>query len=296
VLHGCLAAGDRLVVSALEHPSVSRAAEALSRRGILLERLGVDSTGRVRADVPFSGARLISVMLASNETGVIQPVAQLAMRAREAGTLVHTDAVQAVGKIPVDFGALGVDAMTVAPHKFHGPIGIGALVVRREAALEPAMAGGFQQEGLRPGTEGVALAVGFPAALRLVVGELPARAAHIETLRDDLERRLAREIDEVVVLGGEAPRLPGTACLAFPGVDRQQMMMALDLSGVACSTGSACASGSSEPSAALVAMGLPERVISSAVRFSLGATTTAVEVEQAAIRISLAVNRLRSAK
>jgi cysteine desulfurase len=149
---------------------------------------------------------------------------------------------------------------------------------------------------LRPGTENVALAVGFHEALKLAIGDLPERAARMQTLRDELERRLLAELADVVVIAKESPRLPNTSCLAFPGLDRQALVMALDLAGVACSTGSACASGSSEPSPTLVAMGLPPAVVHSAVRFSLGATTTAAEIVEAADRILKVVNHLRSRK
>jgi len=235
-------------------------------------------------------------MLANNETGVIQPITEVARICRERGALAHTDAVQAVGKIPVNFRELGVDAMTVAPHKFHGPLGIGALVLRHGVKLQPQMFGGFQQGGMRPGTENVALAVGFHAALKLAADELPVRAARMNTLRDELEKNLRAEILEMVVIGEQARRLPNTSCVSFPGLDRQALVIALDLAGVACSTGSACASGSSEPSPTLVAMGLPKPVIEGALRFSVGAFTTAEEVAEAGRRILKTVKHLRSQK
>jgi cysteine sulfinate desulfinase/cysteine desulfurase-like protein len=243
--------------------------------------------------------RLVSVQLASNETGVIQPVAKIAALCHEREMVVHTDAVQAVGKIAVNFRDLGVDAMTVAPHKFHGPIGIGALLLRQGVEIEPQLFGGFQQEGLRPGTENVALAVGFHEALKLAITELPERAERMRTLRDDLEQALRAAFPgpgEMVIVGEEAQRLPNTSCVSFPGVNRQALVMALDMAGVACSTGSACASGSSEPSPTLVAMGLPKDVIEGAIRLSVGAFTTAEEVAEAARRIIKTVKHLRSAK
>ena len=240
--------------------------------------------------------QLCSVMLANNETGCIYPIARIAEECRMVIACVHTDAVQAVGKIPVHFGELGVDAMTVAPHKFHGPLGIGALVLGHYVKLQPQLFGGFQQAALRPGTENVALAVGFHFALKLALAELPERHGRMQTLRDQLEASLLAELPETMIVGAEGPRLPNTSCLAFPGLDRQALVMALDLAGVACSTGSACASGSSEPSPTLVAMGLSEDVIRSAIRLSLGATTTAAEVVEAARRITNTVNHLRSRK
>jgi cysteine desulfurase len=292
-------APPRLVISALEHPSVARTAERLADEGWRVDRLPADSSGVVQVDAlpPLLGptVRLASIMLASNETGVLQPLAEIAALCRERRIPLHTDAAQVVGKLPVDFSALGVDALTLAAHKFHGPTGIGALVVRRGTALAPSLHGGFQQGGLRAGTESVALAVGMCAALEAAVREAVVRRQRLTALRDSLERQILAGDPRAVVIGAVAPRLPHTTNMAFPGLDRQALAMALDLAGVACSTGSACASGSSEPSPALVAMGLPDEQISSSLRFSLGATTTPGEVDEAARRILNVVNRLRQA-
>jgi cysteine sulfinate desulfinase/cysteine desulfurase-like protein len=257
--------------------------------------IGRDGIVRYKGIV-FGHWHPVSVQLANNETGVVQPVAEIAAMCRKRSMTLHTDAVQAVGKIPVHFRELGVDAMTVAPHKFHGPLGIGALVLRHGVKLQPQLFGGFQQEGLRPGTENVALAVGFHEALKIATTELPQRAARMQTLRDELEQTLRHELPDTVVIGQDAPRLPNTSCIAFPGLDRQALVMALDLAGVACSTGSACASGSSEPSPTLLAMGLPKTVIDGAIRLSLGAFTTAEEVAEAARRILKTVKHLRAQK
>jgi cysteine desulfurase len=290
----------RITISAIEHPSVLGAAGELIRRGWSVSRLPAQRNGMV--DIGGDGTaepRCFSIMLANNETGVIQPIAELARRFHEGGATIHTDAVQAVGKIPVNFRELGVDAMTVAPHKFHGPIGIGALVVKHDVKLQPQLFGGFQQGGLRPGTENVALAVEFHEALKLAVAELPERAERMRSLRDALEHSLRAAFpapNELVIIGEDAPRLPNTSNVSFPGVNRQALVMALDLAGVACSTGSACASGSSEPSPTLVAMGLPKAVIEGSIRLSLGAFTTAEEVAEAGRRIIKAVKHLRSGK
>jgi cysteine desulfurase len=292
----------RILISPIEHPSIGRAADELRRRGCDNGFIApATADGLVAFDpaavkLAQSPPRLVSLMLANNETGVLQPVAELAAHFRGQNAHVHTDAVQAVGKIPVDFRALGVDAMTVAPHKFHGPVGIGALVLRHGVTIEPRLFGGFQQAALRPGTESVALAVAFHEALRLAIAELPQRSEHMRSLRDDFEQRLLTELPELVIIGGESPRLPNTSCLAFPGLDRQQLVMALDVAGVACSTGSACASGSSEPSPTLLAMGLPKAVVESAVRFSLSAFTTARDMADASRRILNAVKHLRTRK
>ena len=275
-----------MIVSAIEHASVARPVELLERRGWTIHRLGVTTAGVVDVDALDERlsprTRLVSVMLSNNETGVLQPVAELARRAAARGVAMHTDAAQAVGKMPVDFTALGVAAMGVAAHKFHGPLGIGALVVRRDFELAPLLFGGFQQEGLRPGTESPALAVGMQAALVAWERDAAARAERLGRLRDRLEAGLIRALDgAVVVNGAAAPRLPHTSNVALLGVDRQALLMALDLAGVAASTGAACASGSSEVSAVLSAMGCPTDVLASSLRFSLGATTTEEEIDTA---------------
>jgi cysteine desulfurase len=295
-----------LFVSHIEHPSVTASAAEAQRRGCMQKPVFVNREGEAEeigaaGQLPFtaSGPSIVTVMLANNETGVIQPVELLRKAAHKESKfapLIHTDAVQAVGKIPVSFRDLHVDAMTVAPHKFHGPLGIGALVLRHGVKLQPQMFGGFQQAGMRPGTENVALAVGFYTALKFAVEELGDRATQMRSLRDGLEKSLRAELPEMVVIGERAPRLPNTSCVSFPGLDRQALVIALDLAGVACSTGSACASGSSEASPTLVAMGLPKPVIDGAIRLSLGAFTTVEEVAEAARRIIKTVKHLRSQK
>jgi len=293
--------GDRVVISAIEHPSIARSADQLRRRGWNVEVLTeVFDHGVVCVSSLFDETgmppRLFSLMLANNETGAEQPIKPVAERYCNRGTKTHTDAVQAVGKIGVNFHDLSVDAMTVAPHKFHGPLGIGGLVLRHGIAIQPQLFGGFQQGGLRPGTENVALAVGFQSALQFAVQELAERAARMSALRDELESTVIAELDGVVIIGEDGYRLPNTSCVSFPGLDRQALVMALDLAGVACSTGSACASGSSEPSPTLVAMGLPKAVIDGAIRLSVGAITTADEVAEAAGHIIKTVKHLRATK
>jgi cysteine desulfurase len=298
--HRTYAFGAELVVSAIEHPSVLTAARECARRGLRVHTaLAMDNENNIHSD--FIGVldhlpQLCSVMLANNETGIIQPIQEIAEQCHERAILTHTDAVQAIGKIGVHFRQLGVHAMTVAPHKFHGPLGIGALVLFHGVTLSPQLHGGFQQAGLRPGTENVALAVGFCEALRLATSELANRAKSMRASRDALERLLRDDLPQIVIVGEHSPRLPNTSCISLPGLDRQALVMALDLDGVACSTGSACASGSSEPSPTLVAMGLPQDVIRGAIRLSLGAFTTADQIAEAARRIIKAVKHLQSQK
>jgi cysteine desulfurase len=221
-------------------------------------------------------------MLANNETGVLQPVAELARICRQHGVMLHTDAVQVVGKLPVSFEELKVDALSLSAHKFHGPRGIGALIVRGGVRLQPILFGGFQQQGLRPGTESVALAMGLRRALELWHNEANERAERMATLRDRLENLLRAGKPETVVNGGSAARVPHCTNISFPGIDRQALLLALDQEGICCSTGSACASGSSEPSPVLMAMLCSDSVIEGSLRISLGIETSAAEIEQAA--------------
>lgn len=289
-----------LLISAVEHPSIYRLADELACAGWRVDRLGVDARGVVRVgrlpEMLHPDTRLVCAILGQNETGVLQPVTELAVRCSERWIPLHTDAAQAVGKLAVDFRGLGAATMSFAAHKFHGPLGIGALVVRHGVDLRPQLFGGFQQAGLRPGTESVALAVGMLRALELWHAERDRRAARLARLRDRLEQAICQSWPDAVVLGADAPRLPQTSAVAFVGLDRQALFMALDQAGVACSTGSACASGSSEPSPALLAMGCDEAVSGSALRLSVGATTTEVEVDLAASRILAVCNKLRQEK
>jgi cysteine desulfurase len=290
----------RVVISRLEHPSITALADELSRAGHHVDHLAVDPNGMLRvSDLPqvlHPETRLVTAILGHNETGVVQPVAEMAAICSERGVPLHTDAAQVVGKLPVDFRALGAATMSFAAHKFHGPLGIGALVVRHGVTLAPQLFGGFQQAGLRPGTESVALVVGMLTALELWRAEQEQRRLRLTALRDEFERAILALWPEAIVVGADSPRLPHTSNIAFVGLDRQALFIAFDQAGVACSTGSACASGSSEPSPALVAMGLDEAVFSSALRFSFGATTTAAEVAESSRRILKVCNDLRRRK
>jgi cysteine desulfurase len=289
-----------LLISPIEHPSITASAEVLAGRGWQVERLPLLPTGVVDlgplADLLRPSTRLVSVMLANNETGVLQPVEEIARICQRSGVLTHTDAVQVPGKLPLDFRRLGVGTMTIAAHKFHGPVGIGALVLRAGLRLQPQLYGGHQQAGLRPGTEPVVLAVGLHAALVAWQREHDARLRRLTSLRDRLEQTLLSAWPELKVNGAAAPRLPHTSNISFPGVEGQALLMALDLAGIACSTGSACASGASEGSPTLLAMGVEKSLGRSSLRFSLGATTTEEEVVEAADRILRTYNELRQGK
>ncbi len=285
----------RVLVSAIEHPSVTAAAEQLSLHNFQIQTIPTDRQGVIDLDYVQQHldeqTQLVSVMLGNNETGVLQPVEEVARLCRQAHVTLHTDAVQVVGKLPVDFGQLAVDAMSISAHKFSGPRGIGALVLRKGVHLEPSLVGGYQQLGMRPGTEPVELAVGMHKALELWQQEADERATRMRTLRDRLEAVLLSSDIPVVVNGSES-RLPNTSNVSFPGLDRQALLMALDMAGVQCSTGSACASGSSEPSPVLAAMNCPTEVLAGSIRISLGATTSQAEIDEATSRILSVVRDL----
>ncbi len=289
-----------VIVSAVEHPSLLAAADSLSPLGWQVTRLGVDRQGVVDPEelrrLINPRTRLVSVMLGNNETGVLQPVAQLASLCRAHGVLFHTDAVQGVGKIEVDFAGLEVDALSFTAHKLHGPVGIGGLVLRGDVPIAPQLTGGFQQQGLRAGTESLVLVIGFTTALELWHERRHKRPARLRRLRDGFEHEVTSRVDNSEVVGGEVPRLPHTSNIAFRGLDRQALMMALDQAGIACSTGSACASGSSEPSPVLLAMGCDQEVVEGSLRFSFATDTSQYEVVEAARRISRVCNQLRQAK
>lgn len=308
-LRGLLPAGGHLLLGQIEHPSITATAQQMASEGYRVSQLTVDRNGLINVDdlraklAASSDTRqatrgaadtLVSIMLGNNETGVIQPVDKLATICRQYAARLHTDAVQAIGKIPIEFHRWDVDALTLAAHKCHGPKGIGGLLLRHDVTLTPQLVGGQQQLGFRAGTECPALVTGMGLAILNASRQLEERAAHLGQLRDLLERRLTAELDGLQILGGDVERLPQTSCIAFHGVNRQALFMALDMKGIACSTGSACASGSSEPSPVLTAMGLDADTVDSAVRFSVGMQNTEDEIAEAAERIIATVRVLRS--
>jgi cysteine desulfurase len=233
-------------------------------------------------------------MLANNEIGVVQPVAELAALARERGVVFHTDAIQAAGWLPLDVDALGVDLLSLSGHKFNGPKGVGVLYVRRGTPLEPLIVGGGQEHGLRAGTENVAGIAGFAAALRLAEAERPTAAPRVAALRDRLEAGVRAAFPDVVVNGAGAPRLPNSLSVAFADLPSDALLIRLDLEGIAASAGSACAAGALEPSHVTAALSLDERRRSGVIRFSLGRATTAAEVDEVLRRLPLIVADVRS--
>jgi len=237
---------------------------------------------------------LVSVMTANNETGVIQRVAEFARLAHGHGALFHTDAVQAVAKIPVDVAALGVDLLALAAHKFGGPKGVGALWLRRGTLLSGVITGGRQERNRRAGTENVPAIVGFGVAARLARERLATDGPLVGALRARLESAILELIPGTAVNAAGAPRVPNTTNIAFENVEAESLLIALDLEGIAVSTGSACSSGTLEPSHVLRAMGLPHRRVQSSIRFSLGSTTTGEEIDRVLAVLPGVVQRLRA--
>jgi cysteine desulfurase len=295
-IFGSVRAGDHVLTSRVEHHAVLHAVERLGDRGVEVEFLPVDAQGVVavedvrRALRPNS--RLISVMLANNETGVLQPVEEIGRIARELGVCFHVDAVQAAGKMAIDVNSIGCDLLSISGHKMHGPQGTGALFVRRGTRLEPLFAGGAHERQRRAGTENVAGIVGLGKAAECAMEGLRSGALErIRGLRDRLEMGLLECASGVN--GGETPRVPNTSNLWFESLDGEALVIALDLQGLAVSSGAACSSGASEPSHVLQAMGLsPERTRGS-LRLSLHRQTTEEEIEQTIELVSAQVARLR---
>jgi cysteine desulfurase len=289
--------GMRFVTSAVEHPSVLEPARRLEASGGKVTVLGTDPTGRVdagEAGRALAGGGLLSVMFANNETGVLQPVAELAARARGAGGVFHTDATQAVGRVPVDLAGLGADLASFTAHKFNGPKGVGALFVRRGLSLEPLLDGGGQEAGRRAGTLNVPAIAGMGAAAAVAARDLGERAAAVGALRDRLEKAILSSIPRSAVNGPPAPRLPGHSSVSFAHADAEAVVIGLDLVGIAVSAGSACSSGSVSASHVLKAMGLSLEDARSTVRFSLGLGNTAGEVDRAVEAVAGVVARLRA--
>ena len=294
-----------IFVSSIEHPSVLEAAEYAGSKGREIRYLPCSSDGVVCLDrleewlatqSTNGPIALVSLMLANNETGVLQPVSRAAAMCRASGVLIHTDAVQVLGKSKLNFADLDVDAMTITAHKLHGPVGIGALLVRHGVQLAPQTFGGFQQLGLRPGTEMPVLSGGFEMAVANANTHLAHRVATMKRLRDTLQQKIVAAIPNAIAVGAQATRLPHTLSIAFPGVDRQALQLALDMSGIACSTGSACASGSSQPSHVLQAMRLDPSIIRGGIRFSLSVETLDREIEQVVESLSVILPRLTRTK
>lgn len=278
--------GDHLITSIAEHKAVLETCAALEGRGFRVTYLPVDGTGRVDPDTVRCAIRpgtiLVSVMLANNEVGTINPLVEIANICREASVLLHTDAVQAVGKIAVDVRALGVDLLTLSAHKFRGPRGSGAVWSRSGTPILPVLRGGAQERGLRPGTENVAAIHGLGLAAELAGQTLAEDARRVRVLRDLLCERIRLEIPGARAHGDMVNGLPNVLNVSFPGWDAEEMVLALDREGIEAGTGSACTTGRTAPSHVLLAMGVPPDEAAGAVRFSLGSGNTNEDIDTVA--------------
>ena len=275
--------GRHIVTSAVEHPAVGEACSYLERRGWRVSRVGVDGQGRVDpAEVEAAltdETVLVTVMHANNETGVLQPIREIAERTRPRGIVLHTDAAQSVGKLPVDVGALGVDLLALAGHKLYAPKGVGALVIRSGTPCDCFLHGAGHEAGRRSGTESTPLIVGLGAACALAVAELEQRSTHLRAMRDRLAGRLAEAFPDLVVHGGDAERLPNTLYVALPSIDANRLLQRLE--GVATAAGAACHADHVEPSSVLRAMGVADELALCTLRLTTGRETTAEEIDRA---------------
>ena len=287
-----------LIASGIEHEAVLTTLKALARRGWNTTLLPVDSTGIVAPAALEAaltdGTALVSVMHANNEIGTIQPVAALARLAHGRGALFHTDAVQSVAKIPVDVRALGIDLLSLSAHKFNGPKGAGALWIKRGTRVGAILTGGKHERNRRAGTENVAAIAGLGVAAQLAARKLQADGARLAAMRDRLERSVLEQVPGTAVNGAREERVPNTTNISFEGVEAESLLIALDLDGIAVSTGSACSSGTLEPSHVLRAMGLPTHRTQNSIRISLGAGNTDQEVDFLLERLPGIVEKLRS--
>jgi cysteine desulfurase len=302
IVGAALAARDRgsvmcAAVSAIEHKAVLAAAHAVCHLGGREILLPVDSDGLLELDAlheALAGSpSVVSVMWVNNELGVVQPVADIAQRCRDAGVIFHTDAVQAVGKVPVSVQSLFCTLLTISGHKIGAPKGIGALIVRDRKAIEAILHGGGQQYGIRPGTENVAGAVALGRAVQLAAAEQASLAGRLSELRDELAGRLQATVPGLVVNAPQSPRAPHLLSVAVPGADSEALLMHLDLAGIAASSGSACSTGAVEPSHVLVAMGIPRELALGTIRFSFGRESTLQDVERAAEVVPAVVAKVR---
>jgi len=287
-----------LVSSGIEHEAVLNTLKALGRRGWQTTLMPVGASGLATAEGLAESltdqTAVVSIMHANNEIGTIQPVAELTRLAKARGAVVHTDAVQTAGKIPVNVKALGVDLLSISAHKFYGPKGVGALWVRRGLRLLPFMTGGKQERGRRSGTENVAAIAGMGVAARLAMSKMAEEASRLAALRDRLEQRILQAVSGTAINGDPGTRVPNTSNISFDRIEAESLLIALDLEGIAVSTGSACSSGTLEPSHVLKAMGLPTHRTQNSIRFSLGTANTEADVDRVVAVLPGVVDKLRS--
>lgn len=293
-----IAGRKHLIATGIEHEAVLHTLKALARRGWRTTLLPVDTSGIVDPAALEAAltddTALVSVMHANNEIGTIQPIAELARLSKARGAVFHTDAVQSAGKIPVNVKALGVDLLSLSAHKFYGPKGVGALWIRRGMRLQAPMTGGKQERNRRAGTENVAGIVGLGVAAQLAQTKMATEAGRLAALRDRLEEAVLRTVPGTAVNGSRTLRVPNTTNVSFDRVEAESLLIALDLAGIAVSTGSACSSGTLEPSHVLKAMGFPTHRTQNSIRFSLGAANTEADIDRVIEVLPGIVDKLRS--
>lgn len=298
-LHACVELmPDRreIITSAVEHPATLAVCEHLERQGYLIHRIGVNSDGALDMEqyrqALSSRVAVVSVMWANNETGVLFPVIEMAAMAQEHGALFHCDAVQVVGKIPLDIGRTQIDMLSCSAHKLHGPKGVGCLYLRRGTRFRPLLRGGHQERGRRAGTENIAGIVGMGTACELAQIHLPG-ASSLAQLRDRLQEGLIAQVPSVMAMGGNQPRVPGTTNLAFEFIEGEAILLLLNQAGIAASSGSACTSGSLEPSHVMRAMNIPYTAAHGSIRFSLSRYTREKEIDYVIDTLPTIIARLR---
>jgi cysteine desulfurase len=291
---------NHIITSVVEHHAVLEPCEALKEQGWDVTLLAVDSTALVTAaqvrEAITDRTCLVSIMHANNEVGTVYPLKEIAAIAHERGVLVHTDAVQTLGKVPVDVNELGVDLMTLSAHKLYGPKGIGALYIRRGTDIEPLLYGGGQERGKRPGTENVPLAVGFAKAVELALADREVEMKRLAALRDNLQSKICNRFPAAIVNGHPTERLPNILNISFDSrkiqLEGEMLVMNMDLEGIAVTSGSACTSGSMQPSHVLLAMGRDANTAKATLRFAFGRSNTEADVEEVMARLSDAIEKM----
>lgn len=290
--------GKHIITTAIEHPAVLNTCAWLEKQGYEITRVSPDREGRIPAEDVLRALRedtiLISVMTANNETGVLQPVAEIGRAAREKGVLFHTDAVQALGAVPADVNELNADLLSLSAHKFYGPKGVGALYIRKGTRIDSLIHGGEQERGLRAGTENLPGIVGLGAAIEEAVLRRKENAAKLRALRDRLEEGILSGIPGTRLNGNREKRLPAHCNIAFEGIDGEALLLRLDLAGIACSGGSACTAGNQEISHVLRAMGLTEREARGSLRMTVGLRNTEAEIDETLRALTAIISDLRS--
>jgi len=289
--------GDRVIISNIEHPAIEKSAEELERLGYDVVHVKADSFGRVTPEAVMSKVNaqtiLVSIMHVNNEVGTINDISTIGKVLRSKGIVFHTDAVQSFGKLPIDVDKMNIDILSLSSHKIYGPKGVGAMFIRSGIKIQPLFFGGNQEERVRMGTENLSGIVGLAEAVNICQNEMKPEAEYLTKLREQLHSTILAKLDDVTLNGHPTDRLPGNLNLTFHGVEAESLLMALDINGIAVSSGSACSSGSTLPSGILLSLGLSEEDAQSSIRFTLGRSNTPEEMKRTADVVIATVNRLR---